>query len=102
MCSYSAVAGMAYLADGQYERAVECGLRSIAQNKTYTAAYKLLILALVLAGREAEAQPYLPQLLKVEPGFTVERYRQRFPGSGTPTGQLYCEALARAGVPLFD
>jgi len=102
MCAYTAVAGMAYLADAQYERAVECGLRSIAQNRTYTAAYKLLVLALVLAGREAEAQPYLPQLLKVEPGFTVERYRQRFPGSATPTGQLYCEALALAGVPLFD
>jgi len=102
MCSYTAVAGMAYLADAQYERAVECGLRSIAQNKNYTAGYKLLILALVLAGREAEAQPYLPQLLKAEPGFTVERYRQRFPGSETPTGRLYCDALARAGVPLFD
>src|SRR5712691_7437301 len=81
-------------------RAVECGLRSIAQNRTYTAAYKLLILALVLAGREAEAQPYVPQLLKAEPGFTVERYRRRFPGSATPTGQLYCEALARGRSSL--
>ena len=102
MCAYTAVAGMAYLADAQYERALECGLHSIAQNTTYTAAYKLLILALVLAGREPEAQPYVPQLLKAEPGFTVERYRRRFPGSATPTGQLYCDALARAGVPLFD
>lgn len=100
--AYSAVAGMAYLADGQLERAVECGLRSIAQNRTFTATYKLLVLALMLAGREVEAKAHLRQLLKLEPELTVERYRQRFPGSAGPMGQIYCDALARAGLPLFD
>ena len=99
MYAYTTVAGMAHLADVQYERAAECGLRSIAQNTTYAATYQLLILALVLAGREVEAQPYIPQLLEAELGFTVERYRRRFPGSATPTGQLYCEALYQ--VPLI-
>ncbi len=102
MYAYSGVAGMAYLADGQFERAVECGLRSIGQNRTYTGAYKLLVLAFMLAGREVEAQVHLRQLLNLEPSLTIERYRRRFPGSDTPTGQLYCDALARAGVPLFD
>ncbi len=102
MYAYSAVAGMAYLADSQFERAVECGLRSIAQNRTFTATYKLLVLALVLAGREVEAKAHLRQLLKLEPELTVERYRQRFPGSAGPMGEIYCDALARAGLPLFD
>ena len=100
MYAYSGVAGMAYLADGQFERAVECGLRSIGENRTYTGAYKLLVLALMLAGRELEAQAHLRQLLKLEPGLTIERYRRRFPGSAGPIGALYCDALARAGVPL--
>jgi len=34
MYAYSGVAGMAYLADGQYERAIECALRSLRENRT--------------------------------------------------------------------
>jgi len=102
MYAYNSVAGMAYLADGQFERAVEFGLRSIGENRTYTSSYRLLVLACMLAGRECEAGAHLCQLLKLEPDLTIERYRRRFPGSATPTGQLYCDTLARAGVPLFD
>src|SRR5205807_6822911 len=62
MYAFNSVAGMAYLADHQFERAIECGLRSIGENRTYTSSYKLLVLALMLAGREAEAQVHLRQL----------------------------------------
>ena len=41
--------------DGQYERAIECALRSVRENRTYTAAHRLLVIALVLVGRENEA-----------------------------------------------
>jgi len=102
MYAYNSVAGMAYLADGKFERAVEYGLRSIGENRTYTSSYKLLVLACMLGRRESEAQVYLRQLLKLEPGLTIERYRRRFPGSASPIGEIYCDALARSGVPLFD
>lgn len=100
MYAYSGIAGVAYLADEQYERAVECGLRCMRENRTYTTAYKLLIVALVLAGRERDAQLPVHQLLQLEPGLTVERFRRRYPGSATAQGALYCDALARAGIPL--
>ena len=102
MYAYGGIAALAYLVDGQYERAVECALRSMRENSTYTTAYNLLIAALTLAGREAEAQLPVYQLLKLEPGFTVERFRRRSPVSASPYADLYCEALARAGVPLSD
>ena len=54
MYAYNSVAGMAYLADGQFERAVEFGLRSIGENRTYTSSFRLLVLACMLAGREFE------------------------------------------------
>jgi len=100
MYSYSGIAALAYVADGQYERAIECALRSMRENRTYTTAYNLLIAALALAGREAEAQSPVLQLLKLEPGFTVARFRGRSPVSASPYADLYCDALARAGVPL--
>ena len=56
MYAYSGNAGVAYLVDGQYERAIECALRSLRENRTYTSAYKQLAIALVLAGREDEAR----------------------------------------------
>jgi TolB-like protein/DNA-binding SARP family transcriptional activator len=100
MYAYNAYASIAYLVDGQYERAIECALRSLRENRTYTAAYRLLVMALVLAGREDEARRSARRLLELEPGLTVAGFRRRYPGSATPHADLFCEALARAGIPL--
>jgi len=102
MYAYSGIAGMAYLADGQYERAIECALRSLRENRTYTHAYRLLAIGLALAGQEDEAQVMVRRLLELEPGLTVAGFRQRYPGSGRLHADLYCDALARAGVPISD
>jgi tetratricopeptide (TPR) repeat protein len=98
--AYSGIASMAYLADRQYARAVEYALRCIRENRGYTSAYKLLTMALVLEGRGVEARTPVHQLLLLEPEFTVQQFRHRFPGSAKPLGELCCDALARAGVPL--
>jgi TolB-like protein len=96
----SSVAGMAYLADSQYERAVECAYRSLGENKAFASSHRLLVMALMLAGERAEAESAARRLLNLEPGITVERFRSRYPGSGSPHVGLYCDALAQAGVPL--
>jgi adenylate cyclase len=100
MYAYSGNAAMAYLVDGQYERAVECALRSLRENRTYTSAYRQLIMALVLAGREDEARASARRLLELEPGLTVVGFRRRYPGNDSPHADLFCNALARAGIPL--
>jgi TolB-like protein/Tfp pilus assembly protein PilF len=102
ICAYSGIASMAYLADRQYARAIEFSLRCMRENPSYTTAHKTLIFGLVLAGREAEARAPVHQLLRLEPGFTVRRFRQQTPVSAGPLGEIYCEALAKAGVPLSD
>jgi TolB-like protein/DNA-binding SARP family transcriptional activator len=102
MCAYSASASLAYLADGRYDRAIEFAMRSIRENRSYTAAYKLLIPALVLAGREAEARGPANQLLMLEPGLTVNQFKRRFPGGGREIGERCSEALAIAGVPVSE
>jgi len=102
MYAYNAYASIAYLVDGQYERAIECALRSLRENRSYTAAHRLLVIALVLAGRENDAQASARRLLELEPGLTVAGFRRRYPGSASPHADLFCEALARAGVPLSD
>jgi len=96
----NAVAGMAYLTDAQYERAIECAYRALRDNRKYTAAHRLLVIALMLAGRSAEAHSAAHQLLTIEPSVTVEGFRARYPGGGSPHAGFYCDALAEAGIPL--
>jgi TolB-like protein/DNA-binding SARP family transcriptional activator len=100
MYAYRAIASIAYLTDGQYERAVECALHSLRENRTYTASYRLLVIGLALAGREDEARASVRRLLELEPGLTVAGFRRRYPGSTSPHADLFCDALAIAGVPL--
>jgi TolB-like protein/DNA-binding SARP family transcriptional activator len=100
MYAYNAYASVAYLVDGQYERALECALRSLRENRTYTAAHRLLVIALVLSGRENEAQAPARRLLELEPELTVTGFRQRYPGNASPHAELFCGALAKAGIPL--
>jgi TolB-like protein/DNA-binding SARP family transcriptional activator len=100
MYAYSGIAAMAYLADGQYERAIECALRSLRENRTYTSSYRQLVMALMLAGRGNDARTSARRLLELEPGLTVGGFRRRYPGSASPQADLFCDALARAGVPV--
>jgi TolB-like protein/DNA-binding SARP family transcriptional activator len=98
MYAYSGIAGVAYLADGQYERAIEYALRSLRENKTYTSSYKVLVIASQLTGKEEQARRAAGELLKLEPELTVEQFRKRHPSVSSRT-ELYCDALARAGIP---
>jgi TolB-like protein/DNA-binding SARP family transcriptional activator len=102
ICAYSGIASMSYLADRQYVRAIEFALRCMRENPSYTTAHKALIFALVLSGREGEARTPAHHLLRLEPSFTVARFRLQSPVSAGPLGETYCDALARAGVPVSD
>jgi TolB-like protein/DNA-binding SARP family transcriptional activator/Flp pilus assembly protein TadD len=97
--AYSCSGNLAYLADGQYERAVDLGLRCIAENQSYTSGYRMLIPALVLTGRDADARALAQQLLSLQPDLTVAQFKRRFPGMASPLGEVCSEALARAGIP---
>jgi len=99
VCAYSGGASLAYLADGQYARAVEFAMRCIRENRGYTTAYKALVLGLVLSGRETEARNPANQLRVLEPTFTVQQFRRRSPAYTGKLGDLYCEAFERAGIP---
>ena len=86
-------------ADGQYERAIECAL-VLRENRTYTHAYRLLVRPLCWPGGKKPALS--PAILALEPGLTVAGFRRRYPGSASPQAELFCGALARAGVPSLD
>jgi tetratricopeptide (TPR) repeat protein len=98
--AYHGIASMAYLANGQYERAIEFALRCKHGNPSYTHAYRALIFALVLAGRTSEAALPALKLLQLAPKFTVRHFRDHSPVCAGALGEACCDALAVAGVPL--
>jgi DNA-binding SARP family transcriptional activator/TolB-like protein len=97
---FNTIAGMAYLTDAQYERAIECAYLALQENRRYTSGHRLLVLALMLAGHADEGRSAGRRLIAAEPSVTVEKFRLRYPGSGNPRTDLYCKALAEAGVPI--
>jgi TolB-like protein/DNA-binding SARP family transcriptional activator len=97
--TFTGGAALAHMADRQYNRAIEFALRCMQENPSYITAHKVLICCLVLSRREAEARNAAHELLLLEPGFTVEKFR-RSPASFGALGELYCGAFARVGVPL--
>jgi len=57
------------------------------------------VIALALSGRTDDARAAVGELLALEPTLTVSGFRQRYPGTTSAHAELFCEALASAGVP---
>ena len=58
-----------------------------------------------LATPEATVTVVPPGLVhdrELEPGLTVTGFLRRYPGSASSHADLFCDALARGGVPPFD
>ncbi|MBV9824661.1 MAG: hypothetical protein JO001_03120 [Alphaproteobacteria bacterium] len=100
MYAYSMIASIAYLVDDQCDRAVECALRSLSENSTYTSAHRILVISLMMSGHDLEARDAAVELLRLEPGLTVTGFLRRYPGSGSPHAARFGDALAKAGIPI--
>jgi len=98
MFLYSGCATIAYIAAEQFGRAIEFSWRCVRENPNYTTGYKSLIVALVLSGREAEAQVPAHQLRLREPSFTLDNFRRHSPAYAGPRGELYYRAFAAGGI----
>jgi TolB-like protein len=90
---------IAYLFNQDYERAASVGRRAVAALPEFVNGYKPLIAALGHLGRREEAKSYLDKLLRLEPGFTVERFAEVYPIKKLADRRRYMDGLRLAGVP---
>ena len=84
MYAYNAYASIAYLVDGQYERAIECALRCLTGEPDLHGGYRQLVIALVLAGRENEAQACGAAAIRARAGADRNGVPAALPGSASP------------------
>ncbi|HEX4893353.1 MAG TPA: BTAD domain-containing putative transcriptional regulator [Hyphomicrobiaceae bacterium] len=96
---FDSLAATAYLADGQYERAIELAKRSLRLNRQHASTLRVLVISHVLCGQVGEAQRWLNDLLRVQPDLTVSSYLDRHPATEFETGRTWASALRKAGLP---
>jgi DNA-binding winged helix-turn-helix (wHTH) protein/TolB-like protein len=96
---FDSLAATATLSNSNWERAVALSLRSLKANRTHASTWRTLAFALVMLDRMDEARAAVQRLLAIEPGFTVSRFLERFPGRDGPLAQPWAEALKAADLP---
>jgi DNA-binding SARP family transcriptional activator len=90
---------VAYVFKGDYVRAATIGRRVVKANPEFSNGYKPLIAALGHLRQREEAQPYVAQLLELEPHFTVAHFGKVYPFRRGVDRESYMEGLRLAGVP---
>lgn len=96
---YDSLAATAALSAGQYKRSIELAKRSLRANRTHTSTFRALAISQWQLGLHDDARKTVSELLRLEPGLTISRYRERHPSSGFETGRIWSNALQGAGVP---
>ncbi len=95
---HQSILAQAYYISGRLEEAIALGLRVTARCETHGSNLRLLTVALVAAGRVAEARNMAARLLATEPGFRLSAFAARtvLPH---PIREDYVARLREAGLP---
>ena len=97
---FDGLSATAYLANGDFDKAIETANRSLRVNPRHVSAHRARIIALQMSGRASEARVAVGELLQRDPSLTVEGYVARHAAARTPLGRDWAKALGEAGVPL--
>jgi tetratricopeptide (TPR) repeat protein len=90
--------GLAYRDSGQYEEAILAYKKAIYEQPTLLFAHLGLAASYVYLGREEEAHTEAAEVLKIDPGFSLERYAKTVPFRNKADTNRYVGALRKAGL----
>lgn len=96
---YDSLAATTFLIAGDLPAALQLAQRSLRLNRTHSSTHRTLAIAQVLSGQVAEARNTVSELLRIQPQLTVSSFRERYPGRDAPHAEVFCRALAEAGLP---
>lgn len=97
---YYVFLGIVHYDAGNLRNAVKWLSMGLAENPRYTSGLRTLVVAQEALGDHAAARAGVDRLLKLEPGFSLARYRKAHRLYSDPAkADLFCERLQQAGVP---
>ena len=96
---FESLAGSAYLAAGDYDKALDFSTRSLERNDRHVSTLRARICALHKLGRCEEAREMAGVLMARLPNFTVSSYLKSHPSADFQFGQSIAGALTASGVP---
>jgi tetratricopeptide (TPR) repeat protein len=92
--------GLVAFEEGQYEQAIEWADRSLRDEPTYLAAWRIKVAACGLLGKPAEAHQALTRMLELHPGLTTANYTAYALRFNAPEVVMtVAEGLRKAGLP---
>ena len=90
--------GHAYLMTRQYEKAIAAVQRALKQNPDFLPPHILLAIIYSELGREEEARDEAAEVLRINPNFSLEVWRQRRPHKDQAELERILNGLRRAGL----
>jgi adenylate cyclase len=96
---YETLAATAELSACRWDEAIALAKQSLRGNRSHTSTWRSLAIAQVESGRIEAARSTVSELMKLDPSFSIERYRGWTPSIDFETGRRWADALERAGVP---
>jgi len=92
-------AALAHLVDADYEGAVLCAKRALAQNPRFAMALRLLAASLAKIGELDQAAETMQKMLEIEPQLTLSKLRARLTFMPQSIWTNLAEGLRLAGLP---
>lgn len=96
---FELVVGASKLARGNHDEALAWADKSLRGNVMHVPTHRLRVIALALAGRQAQAREAAATMLRLSPDFRVEAFARSYPGRDQPHAESYFDALRSAGLP---
>jgi TolB-like protein len=90
---------LAHVVAGDFEAAAACARMAVDQNPRSTIALRFLAGSLARLGQKDKAADALRDMLKIEPGLTLETLRSRLVGIDDRVWRMVAEGLRLAGLP---
>lgn len=91
---------IAHYANGDYEQAVEWGLRCVRENPDYTSNLRSTAACLIETGRVDESRDLARRAMQIEPNYRVQAAMSRHPFQSRDQKERYGRALLAAGLPV--
>jgi len=97
---YDAHTAGAYLATGDYDRALELAERSLRKNDRHLSTLRILLFAAYYADKSEKFRAAAEDLMRRQPDFTVSEYMKTHPSADSEMGRKMERVLIAAQIPL--